>query len=107
MNIIKLYRADAALEPFEPTQPDLFGVAVGAVRFAIDVPTEVTTALGAGAPVFIGVSGGRDSQALAYRVGAHLDDIEHPGPRFLVHADLGRVDWREWACGQRRRGRLR
>lgn len=95
MNIIKLYRADAALESIEPTQPDLFGVAVGAVRFAIDVPTEVTTALGAGAPVFIGVSGGRDSQALAYRVGAHLDDIEHPGPRFLVHADLGRVEWRD------------
>ena len=56
MNIIKLYRGDAALEPIEPMQPDLFGVAAGAVRFAIDVPTEVTLALGASAPVFIGVS---------------------------------------------------
>jgi 3'-phosphoadenosine 5'-phosphosulfate sulfotransferase (PAPS reductase)/FAD synthetase len=45
--------------------------------------------------VFVGVSGGRDSQALAYRVCAHLDDIGHQGRRFLIHADLGRVDWRD------------
>ena len=92
MNIIKLYRAS---ESVEPGQPDLFGVAGGAERFAIDVPTEITVALDASAPVFIGVSGGRDSQALAYRVCAHLDDIEYSGPRFLVHADLGRVEWED------------
>lgn len=55
MNIIKLYRAS---ESVEPGQPDLFGVAGGAERFAIDVPTEITVALDASAPVFIGVSGG-------------------------------------------------
>ena len=92
MNIIKLYRAS---ESVEPGQPDLLGVAGGAERFAIDVPTEITVALDASAPVFIGVSGGRDSQALAYRVCAHLDDIEYSGPRFLVHADLGRVEWED------------
>jgi 3'-phosphoadenosine 5'-phosphosulfate sulfotransferase (PAPS reductase)/FAD synthetase len=92
VNIIKLYRAS---ESVEPGQPDLFGVAGGAERFAIDVPTEITVALDASAPVFIGVSGGRDSQALAYRVCAHLDDIEYSGPRFLVHADLGRVEWED------------
>ena len=70
-------------------------MAGGAERFAIDVPTEITVALDASAPVFIGVSGGRDSQALAYRVCAHLDDIEYSGPRFLVHADLGRVEWED------------
>ena len=92
MNIINLYCVG---ESAEPRPPDLFGVDTGARRFAIDVPTEVTSALGAGAPAFIGISGGRDSQALAYRVCAHLDEIEHPGPRFLVHADLGRVEWRD------------
>ena len=92
MNIIRIHCKD---EAFAASLPDLFGLRADVERFSIDVPTEVTTALGAGAPVFIGVSGGRDSQALAYRVGAHLDDIEHPGPRFLVHADLGRVEWRD------------
>ena len=64
-------------------------------RFSIEVPAEVANVLAAGAPVFVGVSGGRDSQALAYRVCAHLDDIGHQGRRFLIHADLGRVDWRD------------
>ena len=64
-------------------------------RFSIEVPAEVANVLGAGAPVFVGVSGGRDSQALAYRVCAHLDDIGHQGRRILIHADLGRVDWRD------------
>ncbi|MBN8491386.1 MAG: phosphoadenosine phosphosulfate reductase family protein [Burkholderiales bacterium] len=64
-------------------------------RFSIEVPSEVANVLAADAPVFVGVSGGRDSQALAYRVCAHLDDIGHQGRCFLVHADLGRVEWRD------------
>lgn len=49
------------------------------------------------APVFVGVSGGKDSQALAYRVQAHLDAIGHAGVRALIHADLGRIEWRDSA----------
>lgn len=41
----------------------------------------------------IGVSGGKDSLAVALAVGRHLDAIGHRGPRLLVHADLGRVEW--------------
>ena len=43
--------------------------------------------------VAIGVSGGKDSQAVALAVSAHLDAVGHTGPRLLVHADLGSVEW--------------
>jgi len=46
-----------------------------------------------GAPVAIGVSGGKDSQACALATFDHLDRIGHTGPRLLVHADLGSVEW--------------
>ena len=92
MNIIRIHCSDDAVEV---RPPDLFGLMADVERFSIEVPTEVANVLRAGAPVFVGVSGGRDSQALAYRVCAHLDEIGHQGRRFLIHADLGRVDWRD------------
>lgn len=55
----------------------------------------VTALLAAGAPVALGVSGGKDSCALAFATIDHLDAIGHTGPRVLVHADLGRVEWRD------------
>ena len=50
--------------------------------------------LAADAPVALGVSGGKDSCALAFATIAHLDAIGHKGPRVLVHSDLGRVEWK-------------
>ena len=44
------------------------------------------------APVCVGVSGGKDSAALAFAAIEHLDAIGHKGPRVLVHADLGDDD---------------
>ncbi len=55
----------------------------------------IDAVLAGNAPVYVGVSGGKDSQALAYRVQTHLDDIGHIGPRALIHSDLGRVEWRD------------
>ena len=92
MNIIRIHCSDEAVAA---SPPDLFGLMADVERFSIEVPAEVANILGAGAPVFVGVSGGRDSQALAYRVCAHLDDIGHQGRRILIYADLGRVDWRD------------
>lgn len=46
-------------------------------------------ALFSNAPVCLGVSGGKDSTALALATIEHLDAIGHKGPRVLVHADLG------------------
>lgn len=47
------------------------------------------------APVAIGVSGGKDSQAAALATFRHLDKLGHSGPRILIHADLGMVEWKD------------
>ena len=57
----------------------------------------IDLALAGHAPVYVGVSGGKDSQALAYRVREHFDAIGHAGVRALIHADLGRIEWRDSA----------
>ncbi|TXG82789.1 MAG: hypothetical protein E6R14_06465 [Thermomicrobiales bacterium] len=73
-------------------QVDLFDNS-GALSIASS--PEIELALAAAAPVFIGVSGGKDSQALSYRTIAYLDEVGHSGYRYLIHADLGRIEWRE------------
>lgn len=59
----------------------------------IAVTPEVTALLAANAPVAIGVSGGKDSSAVALATVAYLDKIGHTGPRILIHADLGATEW--------------
>lgn len=61
----------------------------------ISTTPEVDAALAAGSPVCIGVSGGKDSSAVALATFAHLDKVGHAGPRLLVHADLGVVEWHD------------
>lgn len=56
---------------------------------------EVASLLADDAPVAIGVSGGKDSCALAFATIDYLDSIGHRGPRVLVHSDLGRVEWKD------------
>lgn len=46
-----------------------------------------------GAAVAVGISGGKDSQAAATATFQYLDQIGHRGPRLLIHADLGSVEW--------------
>ncbi|MCM2434150.1 phosphoadenosine phosphosulfate reductase family protein [Agrobacterium rosae] len=46
-------------------------------------------------PVAIGVSGGKDSQAAALATFQYLNAIGHAGPRILIHADLGLVEWND------------
>ncbi|MFP5476530.1 MAG: hypothetical protein ACLGJD_23060, partial [Gammaproteobacteria bacterium] len=64
-----------------------------APRFEVARDPLIDVALARPVPVYVGVSGGKDSQALAYRVQAHLDKIGHAGPRALIHSDLGRIEW--------------
>lgn len=47
------------------------------------------------AVVAVGVSGGKDSQASAIATFEYLDRIGHAGPRILIHADLGMVEWQD------------
>jgi 3'-phosphoadenosine 5'-phosphosulfate sulfotransferase (PAPS reductase)/FAD synthetase len=62
---------------------------------AILVPDLVTAALAADAVVAIGVSGGKDSCAVAFATLEHLDAIGHIGPRLLIHSDLGAIEWKD------------
>ena len=55
---------------------------------------EVDAILHLDAPVAIGVSGGKDSCAVALATVEHLNDMHHIGPRVLVHSDLGRTEWK-------------
>jgi len=48
----------------------------------------------AGAPVAIGISGGKDSTALAISLNAYLDQVGHPREkRVLIHSHLGGIEW--------------
>jgi 3'-phosphoadenosine 5'-phosphosulfate sulfotransferase (PAPS reductase)/FAD synthetase len=51
--------------------------------------------LASGCVVAMGVSGGKDSQACALRTTKYLNEIGHTGPRVLVHADLGVIEWKD------------
>lgn len=59
------------------------------------VTPEIVALIEADAPVAIGVSGGKDSCALAFATIEALDEYGHTGPRVLIHSDLGRVEWKD------------
>ncbi|MFG1187890.1 phosphoadenosine phosphosulfate reductase domain-containing protein [Xanthobacter aminoxidans] len=59
------------------------------------ITSELEHLVRSGAPVAIGVSGGKDSQAAALATFRTLDQLGHAGPRILVHADLGVVEWND------------
>lgn len=61
----------------------------------VATPPEVESLLSRNAVVAVGVSGGKDSVAVALATARHLDEIGHTGPRVLIHADLGRVEWKD------------
>ena len=60
---------------------------------SISILPPIENLLEQGAAVAIGVSGGKDSQAAAMATFEYLDRIKHTGPRLLIHADLGSVEW--------------
>ncbi len=68
---------------------------VGRLARFVTTTSEVDALLDQNAVVAIGVSGGKDSFACALAVARHLDLVGHTGPRVLVHADLGRVEWKD------------
>lgn len=60
---------------------------------SVALTDEISALIAANAPVAIGVSGGKDSSAVAFATIKHLDAVGHTGPRVLVHADLGVTEW--------------
>jgi 3'-phosphoadenosine 5'-phosphosulfate sulfotransferase (PAPS reductase)/FAD synthetase len=65
------------------------------MRTDVAMSPEIDIMLLQDAAVALGVSGGKDSCALVFAALAHLDSIGHQGPRVLVHADLGRIEWKD------------
>lgn len=61
----------------------------------INVTPEVEALLAAGAPVAIGVSGGKDSCAVALALVPWLRARQHRGEIILIHSDLGSVEWQD------------
>lgn len=74
---------------------DCSGEEVLGADFSVACPPEAAQLLGAGAVVAIGVSGGKDSCAVAMRLHRYLDAIDFKGPRVLIHSDLGRIEWEQ------------
>lgn len=62
---------------------------------AVSSNPTVERALANNAVVAVGVSGGKDSAATAFAVTDYLNARGHDGPRVLIHADLGRVEWKQ------------
>lgn len=63
---------------------------------ALNIATtpEIDQLLSTDCPVAIGISGGKDSSAVAIATVRFLDSIGHRGPRLLIHSDLGVTEWR-------------
>jgi 3'-phosphoadenosine 5'-phosphosulfate sulfotransferase (PAPS reductase)/FAD synthetase len=66
-----------------------------ATKYAVSAPPEIRALLAANAPVAVGISGGKDSSAVALRLDDYLNEIGHTGPRLLIHSDLGVVEWKD------------
>lgn len=61
----------------------------------VSTAPEIEAALAANAVCAVSISGGKDSVAAAIATWKHLDLIGHTGPRVLIHADLGVVEWKD------------
>lgn len=56
---------------------------------------EIDALLAQNAPCAIGISGGKDSSAVAIRLVEHLKSVGHTGEVILIHSDLGCIEWSE------------
>lgn len=59
----------------------------------LSITPEVAALLAAKAPVAIGVSGGKDSHAVAWALSRYLEGYE--GHKLLIHSDLGITEWED------------
>jgi len=59
----------------------------------ISTTPQIDSLLAYGSPVAIGVSGGKDSSAVAAATLDHLDRIGHCGPRVLIHIAPQLLSW--------------
>ena len=67
----------------------------GRLNRGVELNAGIRALITANAPIALGVSGGKDSCALAIATCEELDKMGHTGPRILIHSDLGRVEWKD------------
>jgi 3'-phosphoadenosine 5'-phosphosulfate sulfotransferase (PAPS reductase)/FAD synthetase len=67
-------------------------IQIAAERHNLAIDGEIVELLMRNAAIGIGVSGGKDSDAMALAVARFLDEIEYEGPKVLIHADLGEIE---------------
>lgn len=58
----------------------------------LTIDREIAEMIAADAVIAFGVSGGKDSDAMALATSRFLDQVRHAGPRVLIHADLGEIE---------------
>lgn len=61
----------------------------------LSLSQEIRDAVAQNAPIAIGVSGGKDSCAVALAMKDYLDSIGYQGQVMLIHSDLGIVEWKD------------
>lgn len=81
--------------PIVTNQFPIRGHPPGGSQNPLSITPTIRDLIEQGAAVAIGVSGGKDSQAAAMASFEYLDRISHTGPRLLIHADLGSVEWKD------------
>ncbi|KAA1053783.1 phosphoadenosine phosphosulfate reductase family protein [Azospirillum argentinense] len=64
----------------------------------LDLPNVIAEALVTGAALALSISGGKDSQAMLNLLTRHPQRSLWSGKMLVLHADLGRMEWRETAA---------
>ncbi|MES2027101.1 MAG: phosphoadenosine phosphosulfate reductase family protein [Pseudomonadota bacterium] len=64
-------------------------------KLPINSAPEIDAMIAKNAVIAFSVSGGKDGNAAAIATVAYLDKMGHTGPRVLIHADLGVVEWKD------------
>lgn len=59
------------------------------------IPPEIREALDNGAALVVSVSGGKDSDCMALELAAMREHYGWSGPFGLIHADVGRMEWKQ------------
>jgi len=67
----------------------------GKTELGCFLPIEIERQLQAGAALAVSISGGKDSQAMATTLAKLHAARGWSGPIFAIHADLGRIEWRQ------------
>lgn len=93
-NYAKVAMPSALVEQYSPIHFHAPTVA-GAAAPTVALTPKIERMIAEHKPCVVSVSGGKDSMAVALAVRDYLDAVGHKGPRVLMHADLGVVEWKD------------